>query len=434
MKIAIVGAGIAGLGAAWSLSHRHAVTVYEAAPTLGGHANTTEVQDRGRLVPVDTGFIVYNEANYPNLTRLFASLDVPTEPSDMSFAVSLGDGAFEYQARALGLAAQPRNLLRPSYARMIADVLRFCREAPALVGSGSTESTGAYLDRMGYSRAFVEDFLLPEVGCIWSSRLEEMRSYPAETMVRFLGNHGLLQVTDRPRWRTVSGGSREYVGRVAAAFRDGIRTSTPVAAVRRGAEEVVVLDANGGIDRFDQVVFATHADVTLSILGSEATDHERRVLGAFGFEENRAVLHRDPALMPRRRRAWSSWNYLADGRSADDRSRSVSLTYWMNRLQNLDTERPVLVTLNPLREPRDIEAEYTYHHPRFDRAAVEAQAEIPRMNGSNRTWFAGAWSGYGFHEDGLRSGLAVAGALGSPAPWHAAPIETTPAEPVAVPA
>ena len=415
MRIAVVGSGIAGLGAAWALSRLHDVTVFEAGTYLGGHAHTVEVDDGPRSLPVDTGFIVYNEANYPNLVRLFRTLGVVTESSDMSFAVSKDRGTFEYQARALGIVAQPSNLTRPAYRRMVREIVRFSKEAKALVGTDGRESTGDWLDRRGFSRALREDFVLPMTACIWSSSLDDMASYPAATMAGFLNNHGLLDVLRRPAWRTVSGGSREYVRRVAASLAD-VRLSTPVAAIERLGDSVIVRDAAGHQERYDHVVLATHADTSLSILGDDASRDERRLLGAFRYTENRAVLHRDPALMPLRRRAWSSWNYLAEG-GPGDASRTVSLTYWMNRLQNLETRRPVLVTLNPLREPRHVEAEFTYHHPTFDLAAVDAQRALPSIQGGDRTWFAGSYCGYGFHEDGLTAGLEVAASLGSPAPW-----------------
>ena len=419
MRIAVVGSGVAGLGAAWALSRVHDVTVFEAGTYLGGHAHTVEIADRGRSIPVDTGFIVYNEANYPHLVRLFQALEVPTEPSDMSFAVSRGEGAFEYQARALGIFAQPSNLFRRSYRTMVREIFRFTKEAKALVGSDAGESTGEWLERRGFSAALRDDFLLPMVACIWSSSLDDMRSYPAATMAAFLDNHGLLDVLQRPAWRTVSGGSRSYVARVVESL-DDVRLATPIEAIMRLGDGVIVRDATGHQERYDHVVLATHADTSLSILGDDASEDERRLLAAFGYTENRAVLHRDAALMPVRRRAWSSWNYLADG-GPGEASRAVSLTYWMNRLQNLETERPVLVTLNPLREPRDVIAEYTYHHPAFDRAAVDAQRELPSIQGADRTWFAGSYCGHGFHEDGLRAGLEVAASLGAPAPWWDGP-------------
>jgi predicted NAD/FAD-binding protein len=416
-RIAVIGSGIAGLGAAWALDPRHEVVLYEAEDRLGGHAQTVDVDDDGRAVPVDTGFIVYNEPNYPNLVRLFNAIGLPTEWSDMSFSISVGDGEFEFRSRASGLFAQRSSAFRPGTWRMLWDFRRFCRDAPEILSSGSRESLGEYLDRRGYSEEFRVDLLLPMTAAIWSSGLDGMLAFPVTTLVRFLSSHALLQVGDRPRWRTVTGGSREYVARLRAGLRGRVRLATAVVAVRRDAAGVVVRDARGGSDWFDQVVFATHADTALAILGPDATRDERAVLGAFGFQDNEAVLHRDPSLMPRRRAVWSSWNYLAQGRGEPDRSKPVSLTYWMNRLQNLDTRRPVFVTLNPFREPRGEVMRFRYAHPQFDRAAVDAQGSLASLQGVRRTWFAGAWSGYGFHEDGLRSGLEVAAALGSPARW-----------------
>ena len=416
MDIAIVGSGIAGLGAAWALAQEHRVTMFEADDRLGGHAHTVEVGDAGRQVAVDTGFIVYNERNYPNLVRLFDHLGVPSEPSDMSFSVSMGAGAFEYQARALGLLADPSNVLSRDYRRMVGDIVRFTREAPRAVTERHGETTRELLDRMRLSLAFRCDFLLPMLACIWSSSLEAMLDLPARTMVEFLENHELLSVGARPRWMTVTGGSRTYVERLSGAFSHGVRTGTGVRKLLRDADGASVHDTNGGVSRFDHVVLATHADTSLQILGAGAEDRERAVLSAFRYQESVAVLHRDPSFMPKRRRVWSSWNYLAEDRAPNGRE-GVSLSYWMNRLQNLRTERPVIVTLNPAREPRDVERTDTYHHPQFDTAAMHAQAQIPSMQGNRRTWFCGSYCGAGFHEDALRSGLEVAAALGSPAPW-----------------
>jgi hypothetical protein len=420
-RIGVIGGGIAGMGAAWALDARHDVVLYESEARMGGHSNTVDVEDGGRLVPVDTGFIVYNERNYPNLVRLFDSLEVPTEWSDMSFSVSVGAGAFEYQSRAGGLLAQPSNLVRPGTWRMLRDFRRFCRDAPRVLSSGTRESLGSYLERGGYSDDFRLDLLLPVGAAIWSSGLDDMLEFPVTTLVGFLASHDILQVRARPRWRTVSGGSREYVRRLTAGFRDRIRLSSPVVAVRRAEDGVELLDASGGLDRFDEVVFATHPITTLRILGPEATLRERHILGAIRYQDNEAVLHRDPALMPRRRAAWSSWNYLADGRGEPDRTKPVSLTYWMNRLQNLRTRQPVFVTLNPIREPLGEVQRFRYAHPQFDRAAMDAQRSLPSIQGTRRTWFAGAWCGHGFHEDGLRSGLDVAAALEAPAPWGVMP-------------
>ena len=425
MKIAVVGSGISGLGAAWALSPRHEVTLYEADTRLGGHSNTVQVDDRGHEVAVDTGFIVYNERNYPNLVRLFDSIGVGTEPSDMSFSVSVDRGAFEYRARGRGLLAQPSNLVRPSYVRMVREIVRFSRTAKGLIGGDLSVSTGEWLEREGYSRAFRDDFLMPMVACIWSSSLLEMLSYPVATMAAFLDNHGLLDLGDRPQWRTVTGGSREYVRRLAAGLGD-VRMSTPVESVHRTAASATVRDATGHVEDFDEVVLATHADTSLAILGADATAEERRLLGSFRYQRNVAVVHHDLSLMPKRRRAWSSWNYLARRADVSSHQRGgVSLTYWMNLLQNLETRRPLFVTLNPIEEPRDPIASFVYHHPQYDRASVEAQAELPAVQGVRRTWFCGSYCGYGFHEDGLRAGLDVAARLGAPAPWAAAEAPAT---------
>jgi predicted NAD/FAD-binding protein len=434
-----VGSGVAGLGAAWLLSSRHEVVVYEAEGRLGGHANTVEVPREaagrdGAAIPVDTGFIVYNERTYPNLIRLFETLGVATEPSIMSFSVSVDAGRFEYAGSPLGLFAQRRNLLRPRLWRVLRDVLRFYREAPAFLGSAEDLPIGDYLAREGYSREFVRDHLLPMAAAIWSCSFDEIRSFPTKSFLRFNQNHGLMQLRDRPQWRTVSGGSREYVRRLAAPFAADARLNTPVAAIRRAANGVTLTDARGHADTFDQVILACHGDTARRILGPEATPAEAAVLDSFRYQSNRAILHRDPALMPKRRAAWSSWNYLS-GLTANE-ERAVSVTYWMNRLQNLDPAVPLFVSLNPILEPRAelVEMETHYDHPVFDAAAVAAQARLPEIQGVQRTWFCGSYCGYGFHEDALQAGFAVAAALGCPAPWAQEVVPASPAAGIVAPA
>ena len=421
MRVAVIGAGIAGLGAAWALARRHRVTLYEAGGRLGGHSNTVEVAVDGRAVPVDTGFIVYNELNYPNLVQLFAALEVATEPSDMSFAVSIGGGALEYSGTSLaGLIAQKRNLVRPRFWRMVADILRFYREARALLAREASPdlTLGEFLAQGRYSAGFLDDHLLPMGAAIWSSPLAAMLDFPMLSFARFFENHGLLQLTERPRWRTVTGGSRRYVAKIAEAL--GAEAIRPVAAtrLRRSSDGIELRDASGEARLYDEVVLACHADQALRLL-DDADDTERRLLGAFRFQTNRAVLHRDRALMPRRRSVWASWNYLAPDPAAA-RDGVVAVTYWMNQLQNLDPALELFVTLNPPHELRGelVHGVFDYEHPIYDRAAIRAQADIAAIQGVRRTWFAGAWLGYGFHEDGLRAGLAVARALGSPAPWQ----------------
>ncbi len=419
MKIAVIGGGVSGLGAAWSLSRHHDVSLFEAADYLGGHCNTVEMQLDGRSVPVDTGFIVYNEHNYPNLTRLYAELDIETVASDMSFSISLGQGAFEYSGSAMGLFAQPSNLARPLFWRLFRDLLRFYREAPRFSSHFDLDcmTLGEFLAAGGYSEVFAHRHLLPMAAAIWTSNLDEILTFPAQTFVRFFENHGLFSLGERPQWRSVLGGSRRYVEALSTRFRKQVFLSTPIVAVRRTPFGVVLRKNTGETLRFDHVVLATHADQALTLLGHDATAVERNVLGAFRYQENRAVLHCDTALMPRRRRAWASWNYVGHGDG--EASSRAAVSYWMNRLQRLDTRRDIFVTLNPGREPkaRLRHAEFTYHHPLFDQAALVAQDRLAALQGIDRTWFCGSYCGYGFHEDGLQAGLSVAAALGAPVSW-----------------
>ncbi|HSM02451.1 MAG TPA: FAD-dependent oxidoreductase [Acidimicrobiia bacterium] len=425
-SVAVVGSGISGLGAAWALSQRHDVTVYEADHRIGGHSHTVDVSSTAGPVAVDTGFIVYNEVTYPNLTRLFTHLGVDTEPSDMSFSYSDG-GGIEYASHLRGMLAQPSNLLRRRFLRMLGDINRFRRE-----GASFDPDPGTAIEDLirghGYSPGFLDDYLLPMAGAIWSASRNDIGRYPARSILRFLSNHGLIEIVGRPRWRTVTGGSRRYVERLVAGFRDRIRTGTPVLAVERSADGVTI-HSPAGAEAFDELVLAVHSDQALRILGGEATGAERDHLGGVQYQPNRAVLHSDPALMPRRRAAWSSWNAVR----ADRPDRPVAVTYWMNRLQNLDPRLPLFVTLNPREEPDPAltHGEYSYAHPQFDERSRAAQLGIASIQGERHTWFAGAWLGYGFHEDGLQSGLDVAAALGAPAPWQVARASSSPL-PVAV--
>jgi predicted NAD/FAD-binding protein len=421
-RIAVVGAGIAGLGAAWLLSRHHAVDLFEAEFRPGGHANTVEIEDRDRPLPVDTGFIVYNEANYPNLTALFDLLAVPTTPSDMSFSVSLAGGRLEYAGGcgARGLFAQPANVLRPRFASMLRDVLRFYRDAPKALAAGELAGSSLrdMLDAGGYGAAFRDDHLLPMAAAIWSGGCAGMLDFPAESLVRFFDNHGLLRLRGRPRWRTVTGGSREYVRRMLDAMPETtLLLDTHVAALRRHPGRVELVTWRGERRSYDQVVLATHGDQALRLL-ADPTPDEAKVLGGFRYRDNRAVLHRDPGLMPRRKAAWASWNALTAPRA--DGGRDISVSYWMNRLQSLDTDRPVIVSLDPAREPAPHRrlGEFAYRHPQFDLAALEAQRRLHEIQGMRNTWFCGSYTGYGFHEDALVSGIAVAGALGVSPPWE----------------
>lgn len=419
-RIAVVGGGISGLSVAWLLSCRHDVTLYERDRRLGGHSNTIFVEGSRGTVPVDTGFIVYNEATYPNLTALFSHLGVETLPSEMSFAVSRDNGRLEYSGTNFaGLFAQKRNLASPRFWSMLRDVLRFYKSAAADLSALTPSHTLAdYLQQGRYGKAFREDHLLPMAGAIWSAPCAAMLGYPASSFIRFFHNHGLLQLSGRPEWRTVTGGSITYVEALKHNFDGAIRTGADIAAISRHEGGVIIHERSHGAEQFDDVVLATHADQALALLDAPS-DLERALLGVFSYSRNEAVLHTDTGAMPRRRAVWSSWNHV-DGRPDDE---TVSVTYWMNRLQALDTDQQLMLTLNPrvpLSDDKVLHAE-TYHHPLFDRAAMEAQRSLWMLQGRRNTWFCGAYFGAGFHEDGLQSGLAVAEALGGVRrPWTVA--------------
>ncbi|MEO7246212.1 MAG: FAD-dependent oxidoreductase [Rubrivivax sp.] len=423
-RIAVVGSGIAGLAAAHRLTAAgQQVTLFEADTRCGGHSHTVDVTLDGVTHGVDTGFLVFNHRTYPNLVRLFETLGVPTAASDMSFSVQAPTLGLEWSGADLDAAfAQRRNLLRPRFWRMLAEIRRFHGVATALATSAGPasaaaqrEPVGAFLDRHGFGPWFREAYFLPMVGCIWSCSTAQMLRFPIGTLLRFCHNHGLLQFADRPQWFTVRGGSRQYVDRLLAGIGD-VRTGTPVRRVRRqppghgGAGVVVATDQ--GSQRFDELVLACHADQALALLGDDASPGERAVLGAIRFQPNDAVLHTDATLLPRRRRAWAAWNYERAGDEGREHA-AVCLHYWINRLQPLPWSQPVLVSLNPVREPAPatVLGRYRYQHPVFDAAAVEAQQRLPQLQGRAHTWFCGAWTRHGFHEDGLNSALEVARAL-----------------------
>jgi len=419
-RVAVVGSGISGLAAAWHLARSPQparVVLYEADSHFGGHAHTVNLTLDGITHGVDTGFLVFNHATYPNLVRLFADLQVPTAESEMSFSVQVPDINLEWSGCNLDTVfAQRRNLVRPRFLGMLRDLLRFNRLTTAIAerqqDAAMQQPIGEFLAVHGFSTAFRDWYLLPMLGCIWSCPTDQMLRFPVATMIRFCHNHGLLRVSQRPQWHTVRGGSREYVRRLLAGIPDA-RLNTAVRAVRRlppaTASAGVWIDTDHGSEHFDDVVLAGHSDQSLALLGGQASADEHAVLGAIRYQHNRAVLHTDASLLPRRRKAWAAWNYVREpGQSA-----AVCLHYLINRLQPLPWQQPVVVSLNPNREPAAtaVHGEYHYAHPVFDLGAIAAQARLPQIQGISHVWFAGAWTRYGFHEDGLRSGIAVAEAL-----------------------
>lgn len=407
------------MAAAWLLSKRHDVTVYERADRIGGHCNTVDARTPSGPVPVDTGFIVFNEHTYPNLTALFDHLQIPTEASEMSLAVSLDDGALEYSGSNLGTVfAQKRNLYSRRFWSMLRDLRRFYSEAPGDIRRlGDRATLADYLKLQRYGAAFRDDHLLPMASAIWSAPAQVMLDYPAAAFIRFQDNHGLLKLTNRPIWRTVRGGSRSYVARLTAPYAGRICLNENIMAIERGAGGVTVKTDDGDVQTYDHVVMAAHADQALALL-ADPTRQEHALLSPFRYSHNLAVLHCDERLMPRRRAVWSSWNYL--GKRGAGELDAVTVTYWMNRLQHLRSETNLFVTLNPARPPQagTIFHSEIYEHPIFDTAALRAQRRLWSLQGQNRTWFCGSYFGAGFHEDGLQSGLAVAEALGGiRRPW-----------------
>ena len=411
-RIAVIGGGISGLSSAWLLSQNNDVILYEREGRLGGHSNTVDVQTTDGKISIDTGFIVFNQWTYPNLVALFDHLKVPTLSTDMSFGVSADDGRFEYSGGTLtGLVGQFSNIFNPRFWRMLREINRFYSTAPEKLLRGEFEgkTLGDVLEAGKYSDAFQRDHLLPMAAAIWSGTVEGMRDYPAASFARFFVNHGLFNYTDRPQWRTVMGGSRNYVEKISQAFES--RTGAGVRKVERTANGVEITDMSGHKDTFDRIVMATHADNTLSML-SDADDMERQLLSPFKYQKNLAVLHNDIKLMPKRRRVWSSWNYLA--RPSQDASlskdMSVCVTYWMNNLQHLDERHPLFVTLNPVQppDPECVFKSFEYDHPLFDNNTDKAQQELWQLQGHRNTWYCGSYFGAGFHEDGLQSGLWAA--------------------------
>ena len=440
-RVAVVGSGIAGLATAYQLRHDADVVLFEADAHFGGHAHTVDLCLDGITHGVDTGFLVFNHRTYPGLTALLAELRVATTRSEMSFSVQVPAHGLEWSGSDLnGVFAQRRNLLRPAFVRMLADLARFNRLATALATPSDAAATatspdpgraddfttaaasvsepmsiGQFVDHHRFSTAFREWYLLPMLGCIWSCPTDQMLKFPLATMLRFCHNHGLIRIHDRPQWRSVAGGSQQYVQALVRALPDA-RVNSAVTALRRAsagsARPGVWLQCHGRSEHFDDVVLAGHTDQSLALLGTGASTKERKVLGAIKYQANRAVLHTDSALLPRRPRAWAAWNYERAPNLATEQS-SVCLHYLINRLQALPWQRPVIVSLNPCREPAgsEIHGEFRYSHPVFDQAAIDAQGQVPTLQGRSGVWFAGAWTRHGFHEDGLQSATELVAAM-----------------------
>jgi predicted NAD/FAD-binding protein len=414
MRIAIVGTGISGLVAAHHLHRHHHITVYEAAARIGGHTHTVAVADPAGEQAIDTGFIVFNDRNYPNFEALLGELGVASRRSHMSFSVSDGRGGFEFSGTPWGLFARPAHLLSPTFLRMLRDWRRFNRLAPGLIGmNGTAPSLGAWLEREGFSRHFIDRLIVPQASAVWSADPDQMWNFPASFMAEFFDNHGMYSLHDRPTWRTVEGGSQAYVEAITEPWRDRVRTGAPVRRIERLPGEVRIEADGCETESFDRVVIAAHSDQALAML-ADPSAAEREVLGAIPYQRNEAVLHTDASLMPRRRAAWSSWNFhLAEGPPA-----GTTVTYWMNHLQRLRARRQYFLTLNREQaiDPTKVLRRFAYDHPVYTAAGVAAQARRAEVSGVRRTHYCGAWWGWGFHEDGVVSGLraceelAVAGA------------------------
>ncbi len=412
MKVAIVGAGIAGLVVAHRLHPRHEITVFEAADYAGGHTNTVRVDTPNETHHIDTGFIVFNDRNYPNFERFMRRLDVAWQPSTMSFSVSDSRGAFEYSSgSANGLFADRRNLLAPSFHRMVVDLKRFHRAARALLRDGDDRvSLREWLEQQRFSGDFIERLIVPQVSAVWSADPLKLWSFPARFLAQFFYNHGMLGLHGRPRWRSITGGSARYVEALTAPFAHRLRLRAPVRAIRRGHDHVEVRIAGAAPERFDHVVLATHSDQALSLL-ADASERERDILSAIPYQPNEAILHTDVRLLPRRRRAWASWNYHL----LEEPTGRTTVTYHMNRLQALRAERQFCVTLNlgERIDPAKVIKRIKYAHPVYTPEGLKAQARVAEISGRERTHFCGAYWGWGFHEDGVKSALRVADALGA---------------------
>jgi predicted NAD/FAD-binding protein len=409
MKIAIIGSGISGLGAAYLLNKAsHSITIFEKNNYVGGHSRTIDVAIDGKKQSVDTGFIVFNYRNYPLLTKLFDELNVAVEKTDMSFGASIEGGWLEYGTPKLSAVfSQKKNLLRPQFYKMIYDILKFNKKSKNYLNSKLT--LGQCLDELKMGDWFKNYYLLAMGGAIWSTPISGMLNYPVRSFIKFFENHGLLTVNDQPQWYTVTGGSREYIKILTKDFADKILLNNGVKKVIRNNDKIEIIDSNSQIHIFDKVVFACHSDQTIKLLESP-TEEEKNIIGNIKYQKNNIIVHSDKNFMPKNKNAWSSWVYLSEGKS--DKNSQVCLSYWMNRLQNFKTTKPIIITLNTKRKPANIIDEYEFEHPVFDEIAIQAQGKIDEIQGRNNTYFCGAYLKYGFHEDGFASGVKVANLIG----------------------
>ena len=423
-SIAIIGSGITGIGASWLLHDKYEITLFERNDYLGGHTHTHDIKHGNDHLAIDSGFIVYNEKNYPNLVGLFKQLEVETQETDMSFAFSLNQGEIEYSGSGLnGMFAQRRNIFKPKHYRLISEILRFNKLAHETLGKNTQKtlaetqlSLGEFLTKHQLSTDFKLHYLLPMGAAIWSCPVDTMLKFPAHSFLRFFANHGLIDLKNRPQWQTVVGGSNQYIKKIKSQIETLITIKTAAIFVTRDEHKVKV-QTNSEILEFDQIIFACHADEALSLL-TDSSENEKNVLKHFTYQKNIAYLHTDKSLMPQRKKAWSAWNYLA---SNDESSHQImTASYWMNCLQRFQAEHDYFVTLNPFKKPDKEKTlqRMEYQHPVFDKAAVDAQKELHTIQGKNKAWFCGAYAGYGFHEDGLASAVSACKHLGIKIPWE----------------
>jgi predicted NAD/FAD-binding protein len=417
MKIAIIGSGISGLSCSWLFNQKHDITLFEKNDRLGGHSNTASIDYDGKKIDVDTGFIVFNFKTYPNLKAFFELLEVEIQKSNMSFGIKNLDNYFEYSGNNLsGLFAQKKNFFNLKFLKMLKDIVKFNKNAIKLVESGNdikNKTLSEFIDELKLGDYFKNYYLFPMSSAIWSCPLELIKKYPAKTFLQFFYNHGLLSVTNQPQWYSVKGGSKEYVKKMSASFANKIKLGCNIVKSTKIGEKILLTDENGQNYEFDHVIFATHADQTHKII-SDKTKDEEEILSKIKSSKNTAVLHKDEKQMPKNKKAWSSWVYLFSKKES-----KVSLSYWMNNLQNIDKKHPLFVTLNPILaiDEKDIFAKYDYEHPIFDENAIKAQENLDKIQGKRNIWFCGAWTKYGFHEDGLNSAINVAKKFKIEAPW-----------------